>query len=166
MRRLAVSIVMLSLAQTASAQAPREQPPDEGKRSPPAGIIAAVPGEGRPFAIRHMACDEVRFITPHAPGADGITWGPESVVVVKNEAGTTGIRFFVNRETGETVGVQTWRELAGRTVTSIPAAARVDWVNCQDADPMGGIIVEWVDVRSLMPSPEEPDERGTPETPR
>ena len=115
------------------------------------GAVAAVPGLGQPFAITRVACDEVRFVWPSLSGGTGGFGAPESVVVVKNEVGNTGIRFIVDRATGETVGIQTWRELAGTTMTTIPGAARVDWIGCQDADPIGGIVVEWVDVRSLVP---------------
>lgn len=113
-------------------------------------VIAAVPGEGSPYAIRRMACDEVRFSWQTA-GAVELGFVNESELVVRNEAGTTGIRFIVDRARGVTIGVQTWKELAGKTVTTIPTAARIDWVNCQDADPIGGIVVEWVDARTMIP---------------
>ena len=153
MRPLAASILMLALAQSAAAQPPARPPAEEGDAAPaPSGaVLAAVPGMGLPFAIRHLACDEVRFVIPAAAGVSGIAASPESVVVVKNEGGTTGIRFVVDRQTGATAGIQTWRNLAGMTVTTLPAAVRVDWVNCQDAEPMGGIVVEWVDVRAILP---------------
>lgn len=145
MRRLAASILLLALPGSAWAQ-----PAQNGERSTP-DAWSGIPGMGQPFAVRHLACDEVRFVIPAAAGVSGIAASPESVVVVKNEGGTTGIRFVVDRQTGATAGIQTWRDLAGMTVTTLPAAARVDWVNCQDAEPMGGIVVEWVDVRAILP---------------
>lgn len=161
MRRLATSILLLAIAGSASAQ-PAAPAPTPAPSAPAVnresaapvssgGLVAAVPGMGRVFATRHLSCDEVRFVIPVAAGVSGIAASPESVVVIENEGGTTGVRFIVDRRTGETVGVQTWKELAGLTMTTIPAAARVDWVNCQDAQPAGGIVVEWVDARTMIP---------------
>lgn len=137
-------------ARPAATPAPGQEMPEAGTAAVAGDVIAAVPGEGRPYAIRRMACDEVRFAWQTAGGAE-LGFVTESELVVKNEAGTTGIRFIVDRSRGVTIGVQTWKELAGRTVTTIPSAARIDWVNCQDADPIGGIVVEWVDARTMIP---------------
>ena len=123
---------------------------EEGMAVVAGDVIAAVPGEGKPYAIRRMACDEVRF-SWQTGGAAELGFVNESELVVKNEGGTTGIRFIVDRARGVTIGVQTWKELAGKTVTTIPSAARVDWIDCQDADPIGGIVVEWVDARTMIP---------------
>ena len=128
---------------TAEADAPAASTAPASNTAGVAGdAVATVPGEGRAYARRQMACDEVRL-------AWTIGTGTENQIVVKNEAGTTGVRFIVDRKSGRTLGIQTWKRLGGLTVTSVAANARVDWINCQDADPVHGIAVEWVDASTL-----------------
>lgn len=140
MRLLAVVSSCLLLTPLASAQAPDAGAAPGGEDAPRAQGSTSLPWELRAYASRRVACEQIR-----------ISWllagfpSSENEVVVKNEVGNTGLRFLVDRKNGRIVGMQAWRELAGMTVTIIPAGARLDWVNCQDAQPVGGILIEWVD---------------------
>jgi len=107
----------------------------------PPAALAQSPEPSGPFAARHVTCDriELRWIYEGQ-----FTVGPESIVLVLDRAGTTGIRFFVDREHSQVTHVESWEEVGGIVnTTSIPGSPRIDYVNCIPAsDPIGGITLE------------------------
>ena len=126
--------------------APPEAPPAMSDPDGEAMAPLPAPFGGKAFASRDVACEEIRI---HVfAGGDVYARGPESQVVVKDEAGNTGIRFFIDRRSGQITAIHTWESLAGMNVTTLPGTARIDWVNCHDAE--GGIHVEYVDAASAM----------------
>lgn len=75
---------------------------------------------------------------------------PAAVVTVENEVGNTGIRFLMKDD--RVMAVEAWDEVAGRrTTTVLPGLPRIDYVGCVDADPLGGIVVQYVDASSMLP---------------
>jgi hypothetical protein len=103
-----------------------------------------------PYAAKHVTCDRIvlRWMVQNQ-----FATGPESIVVVEDRAGTTGVRFFVDRQHSVVTQVETWEEVGGIVnTTSLPGTPRIDYVNCVPAsDPIGGITIEYFDAKDWTP---------------
>lgn len=104
-----------------------------------------------PFSSERRACDaiRIRWVTGGSLSAPG-----PAPVVVRNEGGTSGVRFYVDREHHRIVGMQTWRLLAGtyEGATLPGEGAIIEYVGCQaTADTLGGILVEHWDAGQWGP---------------
>lgn len=136
---------------------PTTPPTRESGAGSPAGAGVVVPqtgaaGAGGGAAMRdpkRVACKEVRL--SWLATTDTLSRGPETIAIVKNEAGASGIRFFVDRN-GAIVGVKTWTNYGGvMNSSTIPGMPKIDWVDCHDSDPIGGIWVEYADASTFGP---------------
>ncbi len=105
-------------------------------------------GDGKPFETRRLDCKEVRLSWL---AGDQLARGPELVTVVRNEGGASGIQFYVDKD-GVVTGVKTWSTVGGVTnAQTIPGLPKIDWVECHDSEPIGGIWVEYFDSSRFGP---------------
>lgn len=113
----------------------------------PAPDAAPAPRAAGPEILleKRLACEKIVLTSFENEVAS-----PAAVVTVENEVGNTGIRFLMKGD--EVMAVEAWDELAGRrTTTVLPGLPRIDYVGCTDASPLGGIVVQYVDARSILP---------------
>ena len=153
---LASALLFASAAAFAASPASPESKPaapapanDDGAASSSAFGAAAGPFlSATPYRSEHVACDQVVLTWPTASSAPLSGIGASSVTV-RDEGGTSGLRFFVDRaHGGALLAVQTFRETAGvADATTLPGVPRVDYVGCSDGDTLGGIVLEWYDVK-------------------
>lgn len=135
---------------TTPASAP-EAPKAESK-SDDRAVMSTLPGdEAKPYLSRRVACDKIQLVWMSPTGS--VFNNAASVVVVEDDGGTSGVRFFVDREHGTIVATQAWREPAGnvRGLTTLPGSPRIDYVDCREGETEGGISVEYYDAKDSLP---------------
>lgn len=151
--RLPLVAALVFASAAAFAAAPESKPAspapaasaDDGM--PASGAAAGPFMTATPYKSEHVSCDRVVLTWPTA-SAGGLGGLGATSVTLRDEGGTSGLRFFVDRaHGGALLAVQTFREASGfADATTLPGVPRVDYVGCSDGETLGGIVLEWYDV--------------------
>jgi hypothetical protein len=141
-----------TVAVATTPAAASEPAPQADSKPGDRAVTSTLPGdEAKPYLSRRVACDKIQLVWMSPSGS--IFNNAASVVVVEDGGGTSGVRFFVDREHGTIVATQAWREPAGnvRGLTTLPGSPRIDYVDCREGETEGGISVEYYDAKESLP---------------